>query len=93
MLKLLMLFKRNKINDFWQNKRRKEIFMETAQKIFLVVTIIGAVNWGLIGFFHFDLVAALFGSMSTLSKLIYIIVGIGGIYAISFFAKSQYAND
>jgi uncharacterized membrane protein YuzA (DUF378 family) len=67
--------------------------MKVLDSIVLILVIIGAINWGLIGFFHFDLVAALFGSMSTLSKLIYIIVGIGGIYAISFFAKSQYAHD
>ena len=59
----------------------------------LILIIIGAINWGLIGFFHFDLIAALFGSMSALSKIIYILVGIGGIYAISFFAKSQYSHD
>ena len=53
----------------------------------LVITIIGAVNWGLIGFFGFDLVAFLFGSMSMLSRIIYAIVGLCGLYLISFFGR------
>ena len=58
----------------------------------LVVTIIGAINWGLIGFFEFDLVAALFGEMTAFSRIIYGLVGIAGLYAISFFAKNQYKS-
>lgn len=52
----------------------------------LAIAIIGAVNWGLIGFFSFDLVAFLFGSMSWLSRIVYALVGICGLYLISFFA-------
>ena len=48
--------------------------MKTLQKICLVFTIIGAVNWGLIGLFDFNLVTALFKSISVLEKIIYIIV-------------------
>ena len=50
----------------------------------LTLVIIGAINWGLIGFFKFDLVSWLFGSMSLLTRIIYAIVGICGLYAISF---------
>lgn len=53
--------------------------------IALTVTIIGAINWGLIGFFSFDLVAFLFGNMSWLSRIIYAIVGICGLYLITFY--------
>lgn len=53
----------------------------------LILVIIGAVNWGLIGFFRFDLVAALFGNMSILSRIIYALVGLCGLYMISFFMK------
>jgi uncharacterized protein len=53
----------------------------------LVLVIIGAVNWGLIGFFRFDLVAALFGDMSTFSRIVYALVGIAGLYALSFFGR------
>ena len=55
----------------------------------LTLSIIGAVNWGLIGLFKFDLVAFLFGSMTLLSRIIYSIVGICGIYLICFYAKKE----
>ena len=51
----------------------------------LTITIIGAVNWGLIGLFRFDLVAFLFGDMSWFSRIVYVLVGISGLYLISFF--------
>lgn len=53
--------------------------------IALAVTIIGAVNWGLIGLFRFDLVAFLFGDMSWLSRIVYVLVGLCGLYLITFF--------
>ncbi len=53
----------------------------------LALVIIGAVNWGLIGFFRFDLVAFLFGEMSWLSRIIYALVGISGLYLISAFGR------
>lgn len=53
----------------------------------LTLVIIGAVNWGLIGFFRFDLVAFLFGEMSWLSRIIYGLVGISGLYLISAFGR------
>lgn len=56
--------------------------METLQKIALIFTVIGAINWGLIGLLEFDLVAALFGEMTVLSRLIYSIVGITGLINI-----------
>jgi uncharacterized protein len=53
------------------------------QKIALVVTIIGAINWGLIGLFDFDLVAWLFGGMDTLlARTVYTLVGITGLINI-----------
>ena len=55
--------------------------METLQKICLVFTIIGAIVWGLIGFFDFNLVTWIFGD-SVISRLIYIIVGICGLINI-----------
>jgi uncharacterized protein len=49
----------------------------------LVLVIIGAINWGLVGLFNFDLVAAIFGgAMAPMSRIIYIIVGIAGIVII-----------
>ena len=56
--------------------------METLQKCALVFTIIGAINWGLIGLLDFNLVAYLFGDASMISRIIYTIVGITGIINI-----------
>ena len=53
----------------------------------LVITIIGAINWGLIGFLNWNLVAALFGSGSWLTKIIYAVVGICGLYTLTFFGR------
>ena len=53
----------------------------------LTIVIIGAINWGLIGFFRFDLVAFLFGDMTLLSRIVYGIVGICGLYLISMFGR------
>lgn len=53
----------------------------------LVIVIIGAVNWLLIGIFRFDLVAYLFGDLSWLSRSIYTIVGLCGLYLISLFGR------
>ncbi len=55
--------------------------------IVLAVVIIGAINWGLIGFFKFDLVAWLFGSMSLLTRIIYAIVGLGCLYRLSLYGR------
>lgn len=51
----------------------------------LTLTIIGAINWGLIGFFRFDLVAFLFGDMSWLSRVVYALVGLCGLYMLAFY--------
>lgn len=56
--------------------------METLQKIALIFTVIGAINWGLIGFFDFNLVASLFKDASVISRIIYSIVGVCGIINI-----------
>ena len=56
--------------------------METLQKIALVITIIGAINWGLIGLFDYNLVAALFGEATMVSRFIYALVGITGLINI-----------
>lgn len=57
------------------------------------LVIIGAINWGLIGFFNFDLVAFLFGDMSVLSRIIYAVVGICGLYVISFFGRIRTGEE
>ena len=56
--------------------------METLQKVLLVITIIGAINWGLIGILDFDLVATLFGVNTLFTNLIYTLVGVCGLFNI-----------
>ncbi|MBR3208969.1 MAG: DUF378 domain-containing protein [Bacilli bacterium] len=56
--------------------------METIQKTCLALTIIGALNWGLIGAIDFNLVSAIFGSGTLLERTIYILVGLAGIINI-----------
>ena len=56
--------------------------METLQKVALVFTIIGAIVWGLIGLFDFNLVEFIFGDNSILSRIIYTIVGVCGLINI-----------
>ncbi|MFP7734281.1 DUF378 domain-containing protein [Priestia aryabhattai] len=62
--------------------------MSGIQRIALVLTIIGAINWGLIGFFQFDLVAAIFGGQtSAFSRIIYGLVGIAGLINLGLLFK------
>ncbi len=61
--------------------------MKAFDYIVLVLVIIGAINWGLIGFLQFDLVRMVFGNMSLLSRIVYAIVGLCGLYAISYFGR------
>ena len=59
----------------------------------LTLSIIGAINWGLIGIFRLDLVAFLFGDMSWLSRIIYILVGLSGLYLISTYGRIRQIDD
>lgn len=56
--------------------------MKTLDVIAAVLMIVGGLNWGLVGFFRFDLVAAIFGDMGILSRIIYALVGIGALYQL-----------
>lgn len=60
--------------------------MKPLEAFFLTLVIIGAINWGLIGFFQFDLIAAIFGGMgSIISRIIYALVGIAGLYCLTLY--------
>lgn len=61
--------------------------MKILYNIVLTLVIIGALNWLLIGLFQFDLVAAIFGNMSAISRIIYSLVGISGIISIGLYSK------
>ncbi len=55
--------------------------------IALTLVIIGAINWLLVGLFEFNLVDAIFGSLSVLTRIIYILVGIAGLWSIAIYSK------
>lgn len=62
--------------------------MKTLDWIALTLVIIGALNWGLIGFFQFDLVSTIFGtSFMWLSRLIFAIVGLAGLYGLTLYGR------
>lgn len=56
--------------------------------IAFILVIVGGLNWGLVGAFNFDLVSMVFGSMSTLARIVYVLVGLGAIYMV-FSAMSK----
>ena len=80
--KVIIKKKKGSILTKKENYKRKEKTMKVIDKIALVLIIIGAINWGLIGIFEFDLVAAIFGQMSMVSRIIYSLVGISGLWGI-----------
>ena len=53
----------------------------------LILVIVGGLNWGLVGLFGFDLVAAIFGVMSVLSRIVYILVGLAALYLLFVSSK------
>ena len=57
--------------------------MRALNKISLLLLIVGGLNWGLVGLFGFDLVATLFGEMSVLSRIVYILVGVSAVLQIA----------
>lgn len=66
--------------------------MGALYKTALTFVIIGAINWGLIGFFNFNLISAIFGADTFMTNLIYSIVGVAGILSIPILAK-QFDED
>ena len=74
--------KQKKIAYNKYKRKVKEEKMKVIDKIALVLIIIGAINWGLIGFFNFNLVAVIFGEMTWISRVIYALVGISGLWGM-----------
>lgn len=71
-----------------QNKNRNGGFdMKVINGIALTLVIIGSINWLLVGLFQFNLVDSIFGSLSVISRIIYTIVGIAGLWCIAFYSK------
>lgn len=61
--------------------------MKVINGIALTLVIIGALNWLLVGLFEYNLVDSIFGSLSIISRIIYIIVGLAGLWSIAFYTK------
>ena len=60
------------------------------KKIILILVIIGALNWGFIGFFGYDVVSSIFGpNLEVVSRIIFAIVGRAGLYSISFLFEKK----
>ncbi|WP_312147899.1 DUF378 domain-containing protein [Brevundimonas sp.] len=62
--------------------------MKTVNLITLLLVIVGAVNWGLVGALDFNLVAALFGDGSAITRGVYILVGLSGLWQLAPFARA-----
>jgi uncharacterized membrane protein YuzA (DUF378 family) len=58
---------------------RKEVGMKIVNLIAVILLVIGGLNWGLVGLFNIDLVATIFGYMSLISRIVYILVGLSAI--------------
>ncbi len=63
--------------------------MKTIKTIALILVIIGGLNWGLVGLLNFDLVAAIFGNMSVISRVVYTLVGLSAILVAVQFPKEN----
>ena len=64
--------------------------MKVLNFVALILVLIGAINWGLWGFFQFDLIAFLFGgSITMLARLIYAVIGLAGLWGLSFLGRCR----
>ena len=68
---------------------RRSIIMAVLDKIALILVIIGSLNWGSIGIFGFDVVAWIFGDATALSRIIYTLVGLAGVWSISLLSRED----
>lgn len=62
--------------------------MKVVDSITLLLVMVGGINWGLVGAFNFNLVAAIFGDQTTLSRLVYVLVGLSALWQIVPFLRS-----
>ena len=63
--------------------------MKIIDKVALILIIIGAINWGLIGLFRFNLVELIFGDMTVLARIVYSLVGISGLWGIKLLFEEK----
>ena len=90
--KILIFLNKKKKMEYTKIKitKKERKNMKVIDTIALILIIIGAINWGLIGLFNFNLVDTIFGTMSIISRIIYILVGISGLWGIKLiFDRNQ----
>ena len=75
-----------------ERTQQKDWTLNPIDWVFLVLTLIGALNWGLIGLFDFNLVAALFGAMTVGARIIYTIIGISAVASIIEIARHVHTS-
>ena len=66
----------------WGMAQARESGLSALAWISIVLVVIGAINWGLIGLFNFNLVAAIFGPLSPVSRIVYVLVGLAGLFTL-----------
>jgi len=57
--------------------------MSALEWVAFILVVVGAINWGLVGLFSFDLVATIFGDMSVISRIVYVLVGVSAVYLVA----------
>lgn len=87
------MYKYTMLRHTMVSMKKGGIIMKWFDNTALTIVIIGAINWLLVGIFKFDLVAFLFGNLSWLSRIIYTIVGLCGLYLISLYGRIRNTPD
>lgn len=62
------------------------------EMIVIILLVVGGLNWGFVGLFKWDLIASIFGEMSALTRIIYVLVGLAAIYRIVMWIKMKSAK-
>jgi uncharacterized membrane protein YuzA (DUF378 family) len=57
--------------------------------IAVILLVIGGLNWGLVGLFNLDVIASIFGEMSTITRVIYVLIGLSAVYRIALWVKAR----
>ncbi len=78
---------------FFAELSKEGEIMKLINYIALTIAIVGALNWGLVGVLSFDLVAFIFGEMSWLSRIVYTLVGLSGIYLVTFYSQLETTEE
>lgn len=78
---------RRHVSDRRISSGTQKVRLNAVDWVAMVLMIVGGLNWGMVGMFDFNLVAALFGSQTPLSRLVYVVVGLASLYAIYLTSK------